>query len=152
MSHALRCKRIRLVLVLTKHFLEWGKNGSYSTEKSPSWEASQVIARNLWNLKVHYHIYKCPPPVPTLCQLDLVHFLKIQLNIFLPTYAWVSEVVSYPQVSPPKACIFLSSPPYTPCSPTSCSSWFCHQYSISWLVQIFKLLIIVFSTLLLHPS
>ena len=29
-----------------------------------------------------------------------------------PIYAWVSQVVSFPQVSPPKPCICLSSPPY----------------------------------------
>jgi hypothetical protein len=29
---------------------------------------------------------------------------------FPPIYVWVSEVVSYLQVSPPKPCIFLSSP------------------------------------------
>ena len=28
-----------------------------------------------------------------------------------PIYAWVSEVVSFSQVSPPKPCIHLSSPP-----------------------------------------
>ena len=29
-----------------------------------------------------------------------------------PIYAWVSQVVSFPQVSPPKPCTSLSSPPY----------------------------------------
>ena len=29
-----------------------------------------------------------------------------------PIYALVSQVVSFPQVSPPKPCIRLSSPPY----------------------------------------
>jgi len=29
-----------------------------------------------------------------------------------PIHAWVSQVVSFPQVSPPKLCIHLSSPPY----------------------------------------
>jgi len=31
---------------------------------------------------------------------------------YSPIYAWVSHVVSFPQVSPPKPCIRLSSPPY----------------------------------------
>ena len=52
--------------------------------------ASQEIPLILWNPKIHYGIHNCPLPVPIQKQLDPVqtstsHFLKIQLNIILPS-------------------------------------------------------------------
>jgi len=52
--------------------------------------SSQEIPRVLWNLKVHYRIYKRPPPVPILDHINpfgtsLSHFLKINFNIALPS-------------------------------------------------------------------
>ena len=119
-------------------------------EQSPSWEAnrfaaSQEIARMLWNPKVHYRVHKCPLPVPILSQLDPVHtstshFLKIHLNIMLPSMRgsskWCLSLRPLHQNS-----VYTSPLPHT-CSMSrpSLSSWFDHPNNIWWGVQIIKLL------------
>ena len=92
-----------------------------SMEQNPSWEAnrfstSQEIPLILWNPNVHYRVYKSPPPVSSLSQINspcplfpLPEDPSLYYNLI---YAWVSQVVSFPQVSPPRSCTYSSSPSY----------------------------------------
>jgi hypothetical protein len=43
--------------------------------------------------------------------------MKIYFNIIPPVYVSVFQVVSFPQVSPPKLCVHFSCPPYMPPPP-----------------------------------
>ena len=86
------------------------------SRKANRFSASQEIPHISRNPKVHYRIHKCPLLVPNLSQLDPVHTQHIPFPenpslYYPPICAWIYPVVTFPQVSPTKPCIHLSSPP-----------------------------------------
>jgi hypothetical protein len=124
-------------------------------EQSPSWEAnrfaaSQEISVILSNLKAHYRIHKCPPPISILSQLNSVHtlhptswrpiLLSSHLRLGLPIGLLPSGFPTKVQYTP------LPSPIRTTCPVQSHSSQFHHTHNNEW-VQIIKLIIMKFSPL-----
>ena len=124
---------------------------TYSMEQSPCWEAnrlsaSQEIPRILRNPKAHYHIHKCPPPVPLPSQLHPVHtpmphFLKIHFHMNLPSTTG-SPKRALSLIFSHQNPVYVSVHPYMRymSSPPSISSRFDHLKKVRWAVQIIQLL------------
>ena len=97
-------KEIILFTHLFAYLLSWEAN---------RFSANQEIPYISWKPKVYFLVYKCPPPVPILSQIDPVHaptphFLKFHFNIISPSTPGSSKW-SLPLVFPPKPCIYFSS-------------------------------------------
>ena len=134
------CKKFRSTYLLTP----WSR---VLLEKLTGFAANQEISRILWNPKVHYRTHKRPPSVPILSQLHPVptipsHFLKIHLNIILPSTSWSPQwslSLRFPHQNPVHTSHFLHT--YHMPRPSH-SSPFYQPHRIGWGVQIIKLLII----------
>jgi len=128
---------------------------TYSMEQTTSSEANRFsvsleIPLILWNRKVHYRIHKCPPPVPTLSQINPVqsaHPTSCGSILILSSYLRLGLT----------SCLFSlrflhQNPVYTSPHPHTCyllcpshSSQFYHPINIRSGIQIIKLLITQFS-------
>jgi hypothetical protein len=118
-------------------------------EHSPYWEAnshsaSQEIPHFLWNLKVHYHVYKTLPPVPIQDRLNPDHtfppyFPKTYYNVILSSMLRSSMWSLH--IFQPKFCMHFSSyhECYMPCPSHPPSPD--HPNDSSWSIQVMKLLV-----------
>ena len=116
-------------------------------DQSPSWEVNRFLVKKfpriLWNLKVHYHIHKCPPPVPILSQINRLHastshFLKIHRNIILPHMPGSSKWSYFPQAFPPKLHMHISALPRTYYMPRPSHSSRFDCLNNNWSINILK--------------
>ena len=90
-----------------------------------------------------------PEPAQSSPYPDIA-LLEDPSEYYPPIYAWVFQMVSFPQFSTPKACVHFSSPLRSTCPPTSFFSiWSPQKYLLT--IQISKPLSINFSLFFCYP-
>ena len=90
----------------------------------------------------------CPYPEPARSSPCPHILLPEDPSLYYPPiYAWLSQLVSFSQTSPPKLFIRLSFPPYALHAPPISFFLICHPNNIAWGVQSITLLIMYFSPL-----
>ena len=106
---------------------------TYSMEQSSSWEAhrfsaSREITHVVWDLKVHYHVYKCRPPFP---------ILSMPLH---PTFWRCIIILSSHLCLGLPSCLFPSGPPtktlYTPLLSPILATYPAHLILLDLIIQI----------------
>jgi len=100
---------------------------SSSIHYCPTWEAnksstSHEISHTLCKLKVHDIVYRSPPSIPVLSQINEVLFCQNPLKCFSPSYSYLFQLVFVLQVlhakhspscvahAPPISCSWILSP------------------------------------------
>jgi hypothetical protein len=126
-----------------------------------SWEhnsspACKEMSSNLWNPKVHYHFHDSSPMAPILGQINTIYtlpsyFLKMHINIIL-SYVYIFQVTSFPQASPPKPCMHLSTPLYMPHVLTDLIAWITFSEGCGSCSSLCSLLQSPVTTSLLGPN
>ena len=112
----------------------------HSPSEANRFSASQEIPHIFLDPKVQYRIHKCPPSVPILSQFDPIHtptshFLKINLNIILPSTPGSPEW-SLSLRFPHQNTSYASPLPHAHYMPRpSHSYWFDHPHNIGWALQ-----------------
>ena len=80
-----------LIEIISGNYLMHGAE-SFRSERILSYSRNSLISRNT---KDHYRVYKYPPPVPNLSQLDPVHIHSYHFPKFLLSIKLASKPGSH---------------------------------------------------------